>query len=489
MEKRKRVPLLLFVVVLAWLVPGLSLQGFGGVAADEELMRSTAEPGRRGGSLSIGQPVEPKTLNPVIAVDQPSRDVIRRIHSDLIHINRFTQKTEPALAKSWTATPDGKTFTLQLRRGIRFSDGAPFDADDVVFSFQVYLDEKVDSPQRDLLLVDDKPIKVEKLGTHTVRFSFPSPYAVAERVFDSVAILPRHLLEKDYREGRIKQVWTLATPPSAMAGLGPFRLKSVAPGERLVLERNPYYWKVDSKGQKLPYLDELNFLVVPNSEAQVVRFLAGDVQAISPLSADGYEALAADQQKRRSKLYDVGSGLEFNFMVFNLNDDVAGRLPEIARKQPWFRDVHFRKAVSLAIDRTAIARLVYHNRATPLATLVTPGDKLWFDSSLPASQQSLNESRRLLQEAGFSWKDGALFDSQGRRVSFSILANASNPQQTQSASLIQNDLTRLGMEIHVVTLEFRAALDRIVQSHDYDVALMRMANGDADPNTVMNILT
>ncbi|HEX7287595.1 MAG TPA: ABC transporter substrate-binding protein [Candidatus Angelobacter sp.] len=479
-----------FVSVLALLVGCLSLPGFGGLAPQEELLTTTAEPGRPGGRLAIGEPFEPKTLNPLNAVDQPSLDVIRRTMADLIHINRATLKAEPALAKSWTATPDGKTLTLQLRRGIRFSDGAPFDADDVVFSFQVYLDEKVAAPQRVLLLIDDKPIKVEKLGQYTVRFSFSAPYAVGERVFDSVPVLPRHLLEKEYQEGRIKQVWTLSASPASMAGLGPFRLKSVAPGERVVLERNPYYWKVDSKGQRLPYLDELSFVMVPNTEAQVIRFMAGDIQAISPLSADGYASLAPDQQKHHYKLYDMGAGLEFNFLFFNLNEDTEGRLPEVARKQAWFRDVRFRQAVSRAIDRQAIARLAYHNRATPLVTHVTPGDKLWFDSSLAAPSQSLPEARRLLQQAGFSWKpDGALVDSHGTRVSFSILANSGNAQQTQSATLIQSDLSKLGMDVHVVTLEFRATVDRILQSHDYDVAVMRMANGDADPNPVMGILT
>lgn len=487
MKNFSGVRLVSFMTVL---LLALSLPGYSSPAAEEDLLRTDVEAGQPGGRLAVGEPFEPKTLNPLIALDQPSLDVIRRTMADLIHINRFTQKTEPALAKSWTATPDGKTLTLQLRRGIRFSDGVPFDADDVVFSFQVYLDEKVGSAQRDLLLIDDKPIKVEKLGQYTVRFSFPAPYAVADRVFDSVSILPRHLLEKDYREGRIKQVWSLSASPASMAGLGPFRLKSVAPGERLVLERNPYYWKTDSKGQRLPYLDELSFVIVPNTEAQIIRFQAGDIQAISPLSAEGYAALAPDQQKRHYKLYDMGAGLEFNFMFFNLNEDTEGRLPEVARKQAWFRDVRFRQAVSHAVDRAAIARLVYQNRATTLATHVSPGDKLWFDSSLIPTVQSLPEARKLLQTAGFSWKpDGALVDSQGKRVSFSILANASNAQQTQSATLIQNDLSKLGMDVHVVTLEFRAALERILQSHDYDAALMRMANGDADPNPVMNIFT
>ena len=198
----------------------------------------------------IAQRSEPRTFNPVVAVDQNSYGVNARMMADLIHINRATQKTEPALAKSWTASKDGTQFTLKLRRGLRFSDGAPFDADDVLFSFKVYLDEQVHSSQRDLLIISGKPITLQKIDPYTVRFTFPAPYSAAERVFDGLAMLPRHLLEKEYQEGKINQAWTLNTPPEKMAGLGAFRLKQVVPGDRVVLERNPYYWKIDAKGQK-----------------------------------------------------------------------------------------------------------------------------------------------------------------------------------------------------------------------------------------------
>src|SRR3984885_13430845 len=122
--------------------------------------------GRRGFALRW----EPKTLNPALALDEPSRDVIRCMTADLIHINRGSLKTEPSLAKSWSVSRDGRQYTLQLRRGVRFSDGQAFNADDVIFSFQVYLDEKVDSSQRDLLVVGGKPITVVKVDDYTVRF-------------------------------------------------------------------------------------------------------------------------------------------------------------------------------------------------------------------------------------------------------------------------------------------------------------------------------
>jgi peptide/nickel transport system substrate-binding protein len=231
--------------------------------------------GRPGGTLVVAARAEPKTLNPVVALDGPSRDVIWRTHADLVHINRGTQRTEPALARSWTVSRDGQHYVLQLRRGVRFSDGAPFDADDVVFSFGVYLDERLHSPQRDLLLVAGKPIVVRKIDAHTVAVDLPGPYAAAERLFDSVAMLPRHRLEAAWKAGTLGDSWSLAAAPSDIAGLGPFRVERVRAGEEIVLARNPYYWKQDRGGAPLPYLARLTFTIVPSEEAQVLRLRSG----------------------------------------------------------------------------------------------------------------------------------------------------------------------------------------------------------------------
>jgi peptide/nickel transport system substrate-binding protein len=459
------------------------------VIAQGDLLRTTSEPGIPGGKLVIAQRSEPRTFNPMVAVDQNSFGVNARLQSDLIHINRATQKTEPALAKSWTVSKDGTVFTLKLRRGLHFSDGQPFDADDVLFSFKIYLDEQVHSSQRDLLIISGKPLKVEKLDAYTVRFTFPSPYAPAERVFDGLAILPRHLLEKDYQEGKIAQDWTLNTPPEKIVGLGAFRLKQVVPGDRIVLERNPYYWKIDAKGQRLPYLDELTFVVVPTQDAQVIRFQAGDSQIISGLSADNYAALEPEQKARHFKLYDAGPGLEYNSLMFNLNDDTEGRLPEVARKQKWFRDVRFRQAVSLAIDRAGIIRLVYRNRAAALATHVSPGNKAWFDSSVPVPVRSLPHARELLKSAGFSWNaENILLDSSGQSVEFSIIVTSSNAQRNQIATLVQADLKAIGISAHVVPIEGRSAGDRLLNTHDYEAILMGLVSGDADPTPDLNVL-
>src|SRR5690242_305059 len=152
--------------------------------AKEESLVLHGEIGRSGGRVGVALRAEPKTLNPLIAVDAPSREVIGVMQSDLVHINRATQLTEPALAKSWKISADGLQYTLALRKGLRFSDGQPLDADDVVFTFHAYLDENLHSPQRDLLIIGGKPITVSKLDQYTVVFKLATKYGVEERIFD-----------------------------------------------------------------------------------------------------------------------------------------------------------------------------------------------------------------------------------------------------------------------------------------------------------------
>ncbi|HKW87304.1 MAG TPA: ABC transporter substrate-binding protein [Candidatus Acidoferrales bacterium] len=454
----------------------------------EEFLVEQGEIGRPGGHLVVPLRSEPKTLNPVTALDQPSRTVFALLNADLVHINRITQRTEPALAKSWKISHDDLHYTLTLRKGIRFSDGQPFDASDVVFTFQVYLDPKLESPQRDLLIVGGKPISVRQLGPYKVEFDFTQPYAPAERIFDSLAMLPRHLLVKAYHDGTIAQAWTLNTPPGQIAGLGPFRLKEHVPGQSITLERNPYYWKQDSADNRLPYFDEVHFLIVPSEDAEIIRFESGDLDLLNSFSAANYSVLARQQAARGYRLYDLGPGLVYNFLFFNLNDLRAGAPPQLAEEQAWFRDVRFRQAVSAAIDREAIVRLVYQGRATPLWGNVTPGNKLWLNQAIPHPPRSLDNAKALLRAAGFSWNSGgALLDSRGTPVEFSILTNSSNAERTQITTLIQNDLQQLGMNVHVVSLDFRSMLDRIFHTFNYEAAVLGLGGGDVDPTPEMNV--
>jgi peptide/nickel transport system substrate-binding protein len=458
--------------------------------AKEELLRVAGEIGRPGGRIVIALRSEPKTLNPLIAADATSREVIGAMQADLVHINRATQLTEPALAKSWKMSADGLQYTLTLRQGLKFSDGRPVDIEDVLFTFRVYLDEAVHATQRDLLIVGGKPIAVRKVDAQTVAFTLAKPYGVGERLFDGLAILPRHLLETAYREGKLAQAGGLGTPANQWAGLGAFRLKEYVAGQRLVLERNPYYWKADEQGNRLPYLDEIVFLFVPSADAQVLRFQSGETDIISRLGAENFSVLS--RQARDYRMADAGPGLEYNFLFFNLNELGEKAPADMARKQSWFRSEKFRQAVSLAIDREAIVRLVYQGRGAALWGPVTPGNPRWADASIAHPTRSLDKSRQLLAEAGFRMAKGEnaepqLLDAAGRPVEFSIVTSASNADRAKMAALIQDDLKQLGMRVQVVPLELRSLIDRITQTKEYDACVLGIVSFDADPNSDLNV--
>lgn len=435
----------------------------------------TGVSGRPGGRLVYGERTEPKTLNPIFAADAASREVLSALMADLVHINRATLRTEPALAKSYKVSPDHLHYELELRHGLRFSDGHPFDADDVLFTFQVYLDPKVDAPQRSLWILDGKAIAIRKLDAYRVAFDLPRVNAVGDRIFDSVPMLPRHLLEAAYRDGKLAQAWQLRSAPQSIAGMGPFRLKEYVAGQRIVLERNPYYWKTDAAGIRLPYLFELAFAFSTSEDLQILRFQSGESDVVNRIAAKDYGALKRQPQGQGFGLQDAGPGFEYSFLFFNLTDAAP-------RSAAWRRP-SFRKAVSLAVDRDAIVRLVYHGFASPLVAPVPAGNRLWINQSVLPPARSLDSARRLLEADGFRRAaSGALQDGEGRSVEFTIAASNSNAERVQMATLIQADLRELGIQVHVVPLEFRSLVDRVLRTHDYEACIFALSSPDADPN-------
>jgi len=462
-------------------------------AANRQATADTSDPmivdgdvGRTGGSLVVAARAEPKTFNPIAALDAPSRDVIWRMHADLIHINRETQRTEPALARSWTVSSDGLHYTLQLRRGVRFSDGHPFDADDVVFSFAAYLDERLHSSQRDLLLIGGKPIAVRKIDATTIGVDLPAPYAAAERLFDNLAMLPRHRLEPLWKAGTLGDAWGISTAAGDIAGLGPFRLERFRPGEEIVLARNPNYWKQDRAHNRLPYLARLTFAVVPSEEAQVIRLRAGELDVLNRVSSQHAASLERDQASLPYALHDLGPGpLEYHFLFFNQNDPVPAA---VRPKQAWFGDERFRRALSLAIDRASLVRLAYNGRATPIWGHVTPGNRMWVNTAIAHPPASQAAALALLGEAGFTRNTGGtLTDAHGAAVSFSLLVAAGNATLNDMAAIIQDDLRKLGISVQIAAVDFNAVLARVLESHEYDACLLRLVDGDVDPNPEMNV--
>lgn len=427
-----------------------------------------------GGRAVVVQRSEPRGFHPVYAVDEPSRAVIGLLHAPLLRIHSTTQETEPALAASWQVSPDGRTITVTLREGLRFSDGAPLTVDDVLFTFAVHQDPAVASPQREVLQVGGQPLAVSAAGARTIRFQMAEPYAAGERLLAGIAILPKHRMEAPFREGKFRTLWGLGAKPEELAGAGPFRLKSVEPGRRMVLERNPRYWKRDPAGKPLPYLDEMEFVFAAGEDAQIARLLAGEADLAAGFGGGSYRAIEANRERRGIRLTDAGPSLDYTFLLFNLN-------PENKRK--WFAQTAFRQSVSAALDRDSIARLVYRGRASAIRGPVTPARQKWFAGPAPPPGQP----RDLLARAGYRWNpEGKLLDPTGAAVAFTLLVNAANPAYTQTGAIVEEDLKKLGIAVQVVPMEFRSLVDRVLNRKDFDAAIMALRPGDVDPAADVN---
>jgi peptide/nickel transport system substrate-binding protein len=452
----------------------------------------SARPATQTQRLVISKSAGPRTFNRLLAEDEQTNSLTDCLMGRLIRINRQTQQPEAELATAWQTAPDGKALTCELRRDVFFSDGQPFTAADVLFTFQVLNDPAINAPAADSFDFGGQRIGVEQLDSHRVRFSFPAPYAAAERLFDGVPLLPKHVLEPAYRAGKFAEAWTLNTPPEQIIGLGPFKLKEYVAGQRVVLTRNERYWKKDAAGQPLPYLDELVFALDPDRNTQVLKFQQGETDLLSPVNADDLASLAPLETQGQIKIHDLGPSLIRELFWFNLNE---GKHPGTGKplvdpvKLSWFKDVRFRQAISHAIDRAALAQLVFAGKATPQSNFLSPGDKLWYNAAVRQYPYDLAQAKRLLAEAGFQVQaDQTLRDAQDHPVTFTLLTNAGNVLRQKMSAMLQADLARLGIKINLATLESRALLSTIHDSLNYEACLLAIVSGDADPNTHVNVL-
>lgn len=433
----------------------------------------------RGGVLVVGLPGEPHTWNRILATDQVTHTVTEQLHAGLVRINRLTQEVEPALAESWAFSDDGRLLTFKLRSGVRFSDGAPFTAEDVAFSFRALHDPRVASPLVETATLDGVPLIAEVVEPLVVRFRLPRRTAVVERLFDGLAILPRHRLASALEAGGLASAYGPGAPVESIVGLGPFVLERYVPGQRVVLKRNPYYWKKHLGGERLPFLDGILFEVVTDANASILRFRAGELDLLERIPAEDFLTLKASG-RTDLRVIDVGEGLATEKLWFNLNSQ-AGALA--SEKRGWFSEESFRRAVSLAIDRSSIVKGVYHGLASVAHGPVPGANTLWSNRELAPFAFDPRAARELLAGSGFrNGAEGKLRDAKGRPVRFSLLTNSGNPLRQRTAALIQEDLARIGIEVDVVTRDFSEVVARFTRTLDYDAVLFAINFTDPDPS-------
>jgi peptide/nickel transport system substrate-binding protein len=415
-----------------------------------------------GGELHFCLRSEPKTFNPLLAADDASETIRYLTGGVLVRVNRLTQDLEPALATSWTVTNGGKTITFQLRDGLRFSDGTPFSADDVAFTMQQLMDPALHSPTGDAFRSSEGKVETQILSKNQVRITFPAPIAGLDRLFDQVAIMSSKSAQKE------------------MAVLGPYYVGENKAGSYLILKRNSNYWEKDPTGRTLPYIESVRLDIQQNRDIEMLRLTRGEIHFINSLDAEYFDKVVSQDP---SMAHDAGASLDSEQMWFN---QVANS-PLPPYKKAWFTSTNFRRALSEAINREDLARIVFHGHARPAVGLVSPANKFWFNAKLQAHAFDQKSALERLAQDGFHLQDGVLRDRDQHAVEFSVITNAGNKYRERMATMIQQDLSAIGIKLNVVTLDFPSLIERISSTFDYEACLLGLVNDELDPNAQMTV--
>ena len=448
--------------------------------------------GTRGGKLVYRVSSPPKTFNYLVANDEVSMlNAFFLLNSRLVEFDHSTQTYVPGLAAAWTTSADHHSVDVRLRDGLKFSDGQPLTSSDVAFTLAAAYDERNKAEVfRDALLVNGKPISVKAIDDRNLQFVFPETIAAPDNYLYNIAVLPRNVLETDQEAGRFSEAWKITAPPASVVSSGPFVVASASTAERIVLKRNPYYWKHDAQGTQLPYLDELILEVVPDANQARVGLDQATIDIIDRIRPTDYASLL--NAGGTVKAFDLGPSLAVDYIWFNLNP----AKPDGARINPaklaWFSDARFRRAVSMAVDRDSIAKSTLQGLASPLYGVVSPANRVWANPDLPKIAYDLVQAASLLEEAGFSKRGTVdapeLVDAQGNRVEFSLLVPAESEPRKLMAAVIQEDLARLGIKMQVVPIEFAAITNAWTKSYEYDAILLGLSVTDLEPSTYANLL-
>ena len=404
---------------------------------------------------------DPKTFDPAKVDDQESELVRYLTAGVLLRFNRSTQKVEPQLAESWNLSPDGKVLVFKLRGGLQFSDGSSLKAKDAAWSIRRVLLEATHAPVAEEFL-SASGVTVETPDERTVIVHLPKRVIGIGKVFDEIAIEPA----EHPSEGRITS--------------GPFVVADYKRSQYVRLRRNPHYQGRDGKGTILPYASGVRLDVLDNHEQEIRLFERGEYDVIDNLPPDYFGMM---RQRNPAAVRDLGASLNTEQMWFNQ----APGAPLPAWEKAWYQSQVFRVAVSRAIHRADLARIAYEGHATPAYDFISPANGEWYNRAIYVPREDVAAAKAALAGAGFRLNGDTLQDATGHPVKFSILTNAGNAARLKMATLIQEDLKSLGMQVTVVALDFPALIERLMHTQDYEACLLGLENVDPDPNAMMNV--
>ncbi len=454
-----------------------------------DYLQSQVEVGKFGGtfvSSTIGE--GPKTFNPFNTKDNISAQMSEIMYDGLVTTDVVTGKTIPKLAKSFSV--NGKEYIVNLRHGLKWSDGKPITADDVVFTWQnIIFDGFGNTSTRDSVMIDGKLPTVEKIDDYTVKFVTPEPFAPFLRMLSS-PIAPKHIFQPAINRGReyFDGFLSTNTNPKEFVTSGAFRLKEYVPAQRVVFERNPNYYEINKDGKKLPYLDKLVYLIVGDINNQVLKFEGGELDEIS---LQGANVARFKEMEKHSDftVFNIGPDTGTMYLSMNMNNrkNEKGKYYVDQKKQVWFQDKNFRQAVDYAIDRKNMVFNIANGLGYPLFTPETL-NSIFLNKKLKPYDKNIEKSKELLKKSGFTWdKAGHLIDKFGNHVEFDLYTNAGNTEREAIGVMVKQDLEDLGMKVNFKPIEFNSLVNKLMASLDWDMVIMGFTGSPLEPNGGKNV--
>ncbi len=430
---------------------------------------------------------DPKTFNPVLVTDASSGGITGNLFEGLVRINPITNEPEAGLAESWDIKDGGKVITFHLRRGVKWFDGQPFTARDVLFTLRAIYDPRVPNSYRPILTVDGKPIEASATDDHTVEMKLPRPFAP---LLYSIGfeILPAHVLETALADGSFNRSWGIDTPPDKIIGLGQFRFTRYVPAQLIEFKRNTDYWMKDEHGGQLPRLNGQTLLIVQDQNAEYLRFLSGQTDLHNPQPPEVLD-LRAKSAALKITLRKIGLDTGSLFFSFNRNPrhyvKGAGADPRLG----WFTDLNFLRAIAHLIDQRSMVSLCFSGLGEPAVAEISPENKIFHNPNLKDYEYDPKLAAQLLEGAGYHLqKPGLRVDPHGHPLVFNLTTNAGNKLREQMCAIFKQDLANLGVQANYRPLEFTTLVEKLDTSFDWDCILMGFGGGGPEPNNGANFL-
>ena len=445
----------------------------------EVVVEPTAEPIPQGGTMVESTFADASNLNPILASDSASFDIINKMFLGLVTTDEFTGETVGELSTGWTVSDDGLTYTFDIRDDVSWTDGTPLTANDIKFTFDAVASELVETPRKSNV---ELVTSVEATDDTTLVVEFSEVDCTALQNL-GLGVLPSHAYAADFSD-----VMTSELNDAPTITTGPFAFNERVPDSFTSLVRNESYYK------GAPNMDGWTYQVFADQSAELEATLAGDIDVtgVGPQFVSVIEAeIASGGDLQMKKFFDDG----YTYIGFNMGDPAnpengwidenengafdEGEPPNLDQaKHPVFGDAAVRQAIAQAIDYTNIINKVAFGQGVQATVNVLPAVEWAFNTEVEPYAFDLEAAAQTLEDAG--WTGEGVRSKDGQELTFTLMTNAGNEVRENIAAIAQDTLNGIGFNVELEIIEFGTVVEKLL-GQTYDAVIIGWTGLGSDP--------